>query len=84
MSCPNANVLGVPGEGFHAARLGPVALNDTVGTIVFALLTSWFFKQSFWLHLLAWFVSAEVLHYWFGVPTAFLKMVHVDPSCPRT
>ena len=84
MSCPNANILGVPGQGFHAARLGPIALNDTLGTIGLALITSWFTNTSFWWNFLAWFVLGEVLHYWYGVPTAFLKMVRVDPACHQT
>lgn len=81
MSCPNANALGVPEKGFHAARLGPVALYDTVGTILLAVLTAWLTKTGFWWNLLAWFVLAEVLHYAFGTPTAFLKMTGLTRSC---
>ncbi len=81
MSCPNANVLGVPGEGFHATRLGPIALYDTLGTIGLALLTSWLCNQSFWYHFVGWFVLGEVLHYWFGAQTAFLKLTGLSPRC---
>lgn len=81
MSCPNANALGVPGQGVHAMRLGPIALFDTVGTIVLALLTAWFTKTGFWWNLLAWWVAGEVLHYWYGTPTAFLRIIGMTPKC---
>ena len=81
MSCPNKHALGVPEQGFHAARLGPVALGDTVGTILLAALTAWLTKTGFWWNLLAWFVLGEVLHYAFGTPTAFLKLIGMTPKC---
>ena len=81
MSCPNANALGVPKQGFHAARLGPIALYDTLGTIGLAALTTYFFKLNFWLSLAVWFIGGEVLHYWFGTPTAFLRLIGLEPRC---
>ena len=81
MSCPNANALGVPEQGFHEKRLGPIALYDTLGTIALAALTAWFFKVSFVWSLVGWFVLGEVLHYAFGTPTAFLKMIGLTRSC---
>jgi len=30
---------------------------------------------------LGWFVAGEVLHYAFGVDTAFLKMIGIRPYC---
>lgn len=81
MSCPNANALGTPGKGFHAARLGPIALYDTLGTLGLALLSAWLTHTDFWWNLLAWFVAGEVLHYWFGTPTAFLKLIGMKPTC---
>ena len=84
MACPYAYVLGVPGKGFHEARLGPIALNDTLGTIGLAVITAWLTKTSIWWNFVIWFVLGEVLHYAFGTPTAFLKMVRLDPSCHQT
>jgi hypothetical protein len=81
MSCPYAYVLGVPGKGFHAARLGPIALYDTLGTIALALFTAWLTKTSFLWNLVAWFVAGEVLHYAFGTPTAFLRLIGMTPKC---
>ena len=81
MGCPFANALGTPEQGFHKARLGPIALYDTLGTILLALLTAWLTHTNFWWNLLAWFVAGEVLHYAFGTPTAFLKMIGMTPKC---
>lgn len=79
MSCPYANALGVPGEGVHAQRFLGLALNDTIATLVAALLTSWLFNVSLFYSILGWFVAGEVLHYVFGVNTAFLKMIGITP-----
>ena len=79
MSCPYAHALGVPGEGVHAQRFMGLALNDTIATVVAALLTAWIFKISFLYSLIGWFVAGEVLHYAFGVNTAFLKMIGITP-----
>jgi len=79
MSCPYAHILGVPGEGVHAQRFMGIALNDTIATVVAALLTAWIFKISFLYSVIGWFVAGEVLHYAFGVNTAFLKMLGITP-----
>ena len=79
MSCPYAHILGVPGEGVHAQRFMGLALNDTIATIVAALLTAWIFKISFLYSVIGWFVAGEILHYIFGVNTAFLKMLSITP-----
>jgi hypothetical protein len=81
MSCPNANILGVPGQGFHSTRFMGLALNDILGTIGLALLTTYFFNVPFWKSLLAWFVAGEVLHYVYGVNSAFLKNLGLDNQC---
>ena len=41
MPCPYANILGVPGEGVHAARIFGLARNDIIATILVAALTSY-------------------------------------------
>ena len=81
MSCPYANALGTPGEGVHAQRFLGLALNDTIATLVAALLTKWFFDVPLLYSIFGWFVAGEVLHYAFGVDTAFLKMIGVKPYC---
>jgi len=81
MSCPYANALGTPGEGVHAQRFLGLALNDTIATLVAALLTKWFFDVPLLYSIIGWFVAGEVLHYAFGVDTAFLKMIGIKPYC---
>jgi hypothetical protein len=68
-----ANILGEPGKGFHATRFLGLALWDVVGTILIAWGVSWWSGWSFGWTLLGLFVLAEVLHWLFGVKTAFLK-----------
>ena len=46
MSCPYANALGEPGKGIHAARIFGLALNDTLMTIVAAIITAYLFNIS--------------------------------------
>jgi hypothetical protein len=77
MPCPYAHILGIPGEGVHAKRIFGLAFNDMLATIIAALLTSLLFKVPILSSLLWWFVAGEVLHYIFGVNTAFLKMIGV-------
>lgn len=77
MSCPYANILGVPGEGVHAQRFMGLALNDTIATLVAALITSWLFNVSLLYSIIGWFILGELLHYAFGVNTAFLKMIGI-------
>lgn len=84
MSCPHANALGTPGEGVHAQRFMGLALNDMIATLVVALLTKWFFDVPLLYAILGWFVAGEVLHYAFGVNTAFLKMLGITPNCSKT
>ena len=79
MPCPYASALGVPGEGFHEARMGGFAFNDVIGTVALAGMTTHFTGYDFKKSLLGWFVVAEAMHYAFGVDTAFLKMVGVTP-----
>jgi hypothetical protein len=81
MACPNKYALGIPGKGFHETRLGPIALYDTLGTVALAAITSYIWKINIWISILAWFVVGEVLHYWFGTPTAFLRMIDMTPNC---
>ena len=73
MPCPYASLLGVPYEGIHATRFAGLALNDVLGTLVLAGLTSATMHVSMGRATLGWFALAEALHYVFGVRTAFLE-----------
>jgi len=81
MPCPFADILGKPGQGFHSTRFLGLALYDTIGTILIAIVTSIVFKIPVLYSIIGWFVAGEILHYWFGTNTAFLKMIHMSPKC---
>lgn len=81
MSCPYATLLGTPREGVHAARFMGFALNDTLMTIVAAIMTSYIFNISLIYSLIAWFVWGEILHYVFGVQTEALTKLGIRVNC---
>jgi hypothetical protein len=79
MSCPYANLLGVPEQGVHSPRIAGLARNDILMTILISIVTAWVFNISFFYSFSAWFILGEVLHYVFGVNTAFLRMIGIVP-----
>ena len=81
MPCPFALALGEPGKGVHAARVGGLARNDMITTIVAAIATSYFLSVPILSSLLGWFLVGEGAHLIFGTPTAVLKMVGLAPKC---
>lgn len=68
------HTFGEPGTGFHATRIGRFALYDTLGTILVALLFSYFTGISIMYSVIGWFVAGELLHWYFGVETGFMKL----------
>ena len=81
MPCPYANILGEPNKGVHSIRFFGLAVVDSILTIIAAYITSVSFNIRFFSSLLAWFVVGELLHYIFGVKSAFLNMIGVVPNC---
>jgi len=81
MPCPYSNILGTPGQGVHAARIFGLSINDIIGTILIAIITSYFYKISLLYSFIGWFVLGEVLHYAFGTNTAFLQYIGMSPDC---
>jgi hypothetical protein len=79
--CPYANVLGIPGQGIHSYRIFGLAAVDIALTILAAAITSWIYSVPFLYSFAGWFIIGEVLHCMFGVKTAFLKMIGLEPSC---
>ena len=71
----NKHTFGEPGTGFHATRIMGYALYDILGTISVALLFSYFTNISVLYSIIGWFVAGEVLHWYYGVETAFMKLV---------
>jgi len=78
MSCPYRYIFGVPKQGFHAARFLGVSLNDTLGTIGLGFLFSYLCNVGILKSIVFMFVFGEVLHYLFGVQTAFLSLLRVE------
>ena len=81
MSCPFANILGEPNTGVHSIRVLGISVVDTVLTIIGAFIIAKVYNINFWYTLLLTFVLGEVLHYVFGVKSAFLKMIGLEPNC---
>lgn len=71
------NSLGEPGKGFHSVRFLGYALYDVIGTIVIAIIISYFTKYKFIWVLLILFIVAEVLHWYFGVETTIIKQLGI-------
>jgi hypothetical protein len=71
------DVLGKPNEGLHATRIPIIDLAfwDVVGTFAIAYAFYLFGYGSIMFNFLILFVIAEVLHYIFGVKTAFIKYI---------
>ena len=58
-----------------------MAQNDMLMTIAGSVVTAYIFGISFFYSFLIWFVSGEILHYVFGVNTAFLRAIGITPKC---
>ena len=56
-------------------------MNDWLATFVLAAMVAWLFKANFLYTLVYVFVFGEILHYVYGVPTAFLKMIGLEADC---
>ena len=83
MACPYAYVFGIPGKGFHSYRFLGLAVGDTVGTILLAVATSYLTNTGFWWNFFVWFVVGEIMHWYFGTPTAFLALIGMTPYCEK-
>lgn len=65
------DILGKPRQGFHAARIPfiDIALWDTVGTVVIALVIAYVFKLTAWKVVVYAFVLGIFMHWLFSVRT---------------
>lgn len=81
MPCPYANILGKPNTGVHSIRIFGLALVDTVLTILGAYVIAKAYKINFFYSFIGLFVLGEILHYVFGVKTAFLEKINLVPDC---
>jgi hypothetical protein len=69
------NLFGEPGKKFHSTRIFGLALYDILGTIALAWIFTYLTEIPLWKSLVGMFVVGEILHYIFGTPTAFIKMI---------
>lgn len=81
MGCPYAFIFGRPNEGVHSTRIGGYAVVDSVGTILLAILVTFIWNVPLWKSVIGMFILGEVLHYLFGVQTAFLTTIGVNAQC---
>lgn len=79
--CPFSKIFGTPGEGVHSTRFLGYAVVDTVLTVLVAYLTTFVVKIEFVNSLIIWLVVGEVMHYTYGVQTAFLTAVGIKVAC---
>lgn len=73
--CQYKDALGIPGMGFHSARIFGFALNDILGTIGLAFILSKLTTYSFWKSLIFFFLLGVFLHWLFCVPTTFNTLI---------
>ena len=81
MSCPFSNLFGESNTGVHKIRIFGFALVDSVLTIIGAFIIAKTYKIDFWFSLLNFFILGEVLHYLFGVNTAFINIIGLKRNC---
>ena len=67
--CKYKNILGVPGKGVHSLKFLGVALNDYIGTILLAIITTKITEVPLVITTIGWFILGIVLHVIFCVPT---------------
>lgn len=79
--CEYSDIFGLPGEGPHAARMGPFAAVDVIGTAAGAGLVAalWSSPRGFgarWLIAFVILILISVVFHWaFCVPTAITRAV---------
>ena len=73
--CKYKNILGVPGQGIHAFRIGGIAVADVGLTIIGAYFISLATKWNYLYSLLGLFLLGICLHRIFCVRTTIDKLL---------
>lgn len=73
--CQYKDAFGKPGVGFHEARLGPIALWDTIGTIIIIIILVSIFGLNPLLTVIAVAGLTVALHWLFCVETEGNKLL---------
>jgi hypothetical protein len=81
MACPYAFIFGKPNEGAHSTRFAGYAVVDSIATILLAILITYIWRVSLWKSIISLFILGEIMHYLFGVQTAFLTTIGVTVQC---
>jgi hypothetical protein len=81
MGCPYAFIFGKPSEGAHSQRFLGYAVVDSVATVIAAILITYVWNVSLWKSVVGLFIVGEILHYFFGVQTAFLTTLGITVRC---
>ena len=81
MSCPYAFIFGRPNEGVHSRRFMGYAVVDSVATVLAAILITYIWNVPIWKSVIGLFIVGEILHYLFGVQTAFLTTLGITIQC---
>jgi hypothetical protein len=76
--CQYKNSLGIPNQGVHSYRFMDLAIVDVLLTVLAAYVISLYTKYSFWIILLALFLSGIILHRLFCVRTTIDKALFTD------
>ena len=75
MFCKYRDILGIPKQGFHSARLFGFAANDLIGTVVIVLAIAYFNKLNYINTLLITFLFVIFIHRLFCVNTTLNMML---------
>jgi hypothetical protein len=81
MGCPYAFIFGKPNEGVHSRRFLGYAVVDSIATVLLAILVVFIWKVQLWKTIVVLFILGEILHYLFGVQTAFLTTLGITVVC---
>ena len=84
MSCPFKNALGVPGEGFHSMRFMGLAVGDTVGTFILALIVARMTNWDYLPTLIGLLILGEIMHWYFCVDTTVMKFLKGTVNLPES
>jgi hypothetical protein len=75
-----SKIFGISNKGFHRFRLINTAAGDYIGTIIGAIILTYFTQIPLVLTTIYLLVLGIVLHILFGVPTAAVKYLGLNCS----
>lgn len=70
MLCVYKEIFGKPYEGFHKDRIFGLAFNDVIGTVIIALITSYYYNIEMYKVIIFSLIFIVIIHRLFCVDTA--------------